>query len=187
MDYVRRIDDMGGALAAVERGFQAQEIHENAFRIQRDIEAHRKIVVGVNEFVDEEPPPTGLHQHDITVGERRKQQLRAAARRAATPAASTLRCARIEDAARGDENMMPLLIEAVEQLRDAGRDLPRRCARVWGEQRETMALIRADARWPRSVVTELANEHLARCAQSRCGASASPNSLRTNCRMSSGY
>ena len=74
-DYVRRIDDMGGALAAVERGFQAQEIHENAYRIQRDIETHRKIVVGVNEFVDEEPPPTGLHQHDITVGERRKAQL----------------------------------------------------------------------------------------------------------------
>ena len=48
MEYVNRVDDMGGALAAVEQGFQANEIHENAFRIQRDIEAKRKIVVGVN-------------------------------------------------------------------------------------------------------------------------------------------
>jgi methylmalonyl-CoA mutase N-terminal domain/subunit len=75
-DYVRRIDEMGGALAAVERGFQAQEIHENAFRIQRAVEARRKIVVGVNEFVDEERPPDGLHQHDLTVGERRTAPMR---------------------------------------------------------------------------------------------------------------
>src|SRR4029077_3123833 len=112
-DYVRRIDDMGGALAAVERGFQAQEIHENAFRIQRDIEAHRKIVVGVNEFVDEEPPPQGLHQHDISVGERRKSQLATLrADRDAGRAEEALR--KLEDAARGDANMVPLLIEAVE-------------------------------------------------------------------------
>ena len=137
-DYVRRIDEMGGALAAVERGFQAQEIHENAFRIQRDIEAHRKIVVGVNEFVDEEPPATGLHQHDVTVGERRKQQLaRLRAGRDAGRVEAALR--RLEDTARGEENTMPALIEAVEQYVTLG-EICTRLRSVWGEQRETMAL-----------------------------------------------
>ncbi len=86
-DYVRRIDDMGGALAAVERGFQAQEIHENAFRIQRDIEAHRKIVVGVNEFVDEEPP-AARPARARPIGWRAPQEadLRASAPSARTPA-----------------------------------------------------------------------------------------------------
>ncbi|HXK33756.1 MAG TPA: methylmalonyl-CoA mutase family protein, partial [Dehalococcoidia bacterium] len=111
-DYVRRIDEMGGALAAVERGFQAQEIHDNAFRIQRDIEAKRKIVVGVNEFVDEEPPFEDLHKHDPTVGERRAKQVqRLRAGRDAGRAEAALR--RIEDGARGDDNMIPLIIEAV--------------------------------------------------------------------------
>ena len=137
-DYVRRIDDMGGALAAVERGFQAQEIHENAFRIQRDIEARRKIVVGVNEFVDEEPPATGLHQHDVTVGERRKAQLsKLRAGRDAGRAEAALR--RLEDAARGDANMVPLLIEAVESYVTLG-EICRSLRGVWGEQREAAVL-----------------------------------------------
>jgi methylmalonyl-CoA mutase N-terminal domain/subunit len=137
-DYVRRIDEMGGALAAVERGFQAQEIHENAFRIQRDIEARRKIVVGVNEFVDEEPPATGLHQHDVTVGERRKEQLaRLRAGRDGGRVEAALR--QLEDTARGDENTMPALIEAVEQYATLG-EICARLRTVWGEQRETMAL-----------------------------------------------
>ncbi len=138
LDYVRRIDEMGGALAAVERGFQAQEIHENAFRIQRDVEARRKIVVGVNEFVDEELPPTGLHEHDVTLGERRKAELaRLRAGRDAGRVEAALR--RIEDAARGDDNLIPLFIDAVEQYVTLG-EICRSLRAVWGEQRETMAL-----------------------------------------------
>jgi methylmalonyl-CoA mutase N-terminal domain/subunit len=138
MDYVRRIDDMGGALAAVETGFQANEIHENAFRIQRDIEAGRKIVVGVNDFVDEEPPPQGLHQHDVTVGERRAKQMRdlRAGRDAAKAEASL---ARLSEAARGDDNMIPLIIEAVESYVTLG-EICRTLRGAWGEQRETLAL-----------------------------------------------
>jgi methylmalonyl-CoA mutase N-terminal domain/subunit len=138
LDYVRRIDEMGGALAAVERGFQAQEIHENAFRIQRDVEAHRKIVVGVNEYAEEEAPPEGLHQHDLAVGERRKAQLKKLrAGRDAGRVQAALR--RLEDGARGNENMIPLIIEAVEQYVTLG-EICRSLRSVWGEQRETMAL-----------------------------------------------
>jgi methylmalonyl-CoA mutase N-terminal domain/subunit len=137
-DYVRRIDEMGGALAAVERGFQAQEIHENAFRIQRDIEAKRKIVVGVNEYVEEYRPPEELHRHDPTVGARRAEQVRRLrAGRDAGRAQAALR--RLEDAARGDDNMIPLLVEAVEAYVTLG-EICERLRSVWGEQREPTAL-----------------------------------------------
>ncbi len=138
LEYVRRIDEMGGALAAVERGFQANEIHENAFRIQRDIEEKRKIVVGVNEYVEEEAPLQGLHQHDVTVGARRAEQMRKL-RAGRDGAAVEAALARLEDGARGDANMMPLIIEAVERYATLGEV----CARLrgaWGEQRESMAL-----------------------------------------------
>jgi methylmalonyl-CoA mutase, N-terminal domain len=138
MEYVRRIDDMGGALAAVEQGFQANEIHENAFRIQRDIEARRKIVVGVNEFVDEEPPPQGLHQHDISVGERRAAQMRRLrADRDAPAVEASMR--RLEDGARGDANMIPLIIEAVENYATLG-EICERLRNAWGEMRESGGL-----------------------------------------------
>jgi len=138
MEYVRRIDEMGGALAAVERGFQANEIHENAFRIQRDIEAKRKIVVGVNEFIDEEMPPDDLHRHDPTVGQRRaKQMQRLRAGRDAARWEAAMR--RLEEGARGDENMIPLIIEAVEAYATLG-EVCRALRGVWGEQRESMAL-----------------------------------------------
>jgi methylmalonyl-CoA mutase N-terminal domain/subunit len=138
MDYVKRIDDMGGALAAVERGFQANEIHENAFRIQRDIEAHRKVVVGVNEYVDEEMPHDGLHKHDPTVGERRAEQMRRLrAERDGAAAEAALR--RLEDGARGDANMIPLMIECVENYVTLG-EICRTLRETWGEQRERLAL-----------------------------------------------
>jgi methylmalonyl-CoA mutase N-terminal domain/subunit len=138
MDYVQRIDDMGGALAAVETGFQANEIHENAFRIQRDIEAHRKIVVGVNEYVDEEAPPEGLHRHDVTVGERRAQQMkRLRAGRDAPAAEASLK--RLADGARGDDNMIPLMIECVEKYVTLG-EICHTLRGAWGEQRERLAL-----------------------------------------------
>jgi methylmalonyl-CoA mutase N-terminal domain/subunit len=134
MEYVRRIDDMGGALAAVEEGFQANEIHENAFRIQRDIEARREIVVGVNEFVDDEPPPEGLHQHDLAVGDRASSRIRALrARRDAAACESSL--TRLEVGARGDANMIPLIIDAVEHYATLG-EICARLRSVWGEMHD---------------------------------------------------
>jgi methylmalonyl-CoA mutase N-terminal domain/subunit len=138
MEYVRRIDDMGGALAAVEQGFQANEIHENAFRIQRDIEAKRKIVVGVNEYVDDEAPPEGLHQHDLAVGERATERIRALRERRDAPAWEAS-MARLEAGARGDANMIPLIIDAVEHYATLG-EICARLRGVWGEMHESTQL-----------------------------------------------
>src|SRR5262247_581935 len=65
--YIRRIDEAGGAVAAI--GFMQREIQEAAYHYQRDVEDKARIVVGVNEFVTEEPPPATLFQSDPRLGE----------------------------------------------------------------------------------------------------------------------
>jgi methylmalonyl-CoA mutase N-terminal domain/subunit len=109
--YIRRIDELGGAVAAIP--FMQREIQEAAYRWQREVEERARIVVGVNEFVSEEAPPAGLFQVDPSVGPalaERVRRYRAArdqdrARRALDA---------LERAARGRDNLMPVLVEAAE-------------------------------------------------------------------------
>ena len=54
-EYIGRIDEMGGALAALDRGYQVAEIHESAFRHQRQVESQERTVVGVNRFQSPTP------------------------------------------------------------------------------------------------------------------------------------
>src|SRR5499425_2220925 len=65
--YIKKIDDLGGAVSAIT--FMQREIQESAYRYQREIEDHARVVVGVNEFVTDEPPPRNLFQVDATVGQ----------------------------------------------------------------------------------------------------------------------
>jgi len=134
--YMDRIDDIGGAMAAIEQGYPQREIQENAYRMQRELEAGRRVVVGVNKYVTEEPPLEGLLRVDPQVGQRQSRRLRELrARRDGGRVRRLL--GRIEEAARGTENLMPLLIEAVEGHATLGEicDVLRG---VWGEQKETL-------------------------------------------------
>ena len=63
-DYIERIDEMGGALAALDQGYQIREIHESAFRRQQEVEDRRRVVVGVNEYQLETPPIEKLQTID---------------------------------------------------------------------------------------------------------------------------
>ena len=60
LDYIKRIDDMGGAVAALESGYQVGEIHQAAYRHQIDVEEGRRTIVGVNRYVAEDAPVQGL-------------------------------------------------------------------------------------------------------------------------------
>jgi methylmalonyl-CoA mutase N-terminal domain/subunit len=129
---------MGGALAAIEQGFQQREIQEAAFRFQQQIEAQQRIVVGVNEYIEDEPPIAGLMRVTPEVGERQKERLRRL--RAERNAGDVERLlGRLEHAASGTENMVPLFIESVE----AGVTLGEICAvlrGVWGEYQGALAI-----------------------------------------------
>ena len=63
-DYIRRIDEMGGAVSAIEGGFQMREIGDAAYRHRQEVESGDRIIVGVNRYVAEEPPVEGLMRVD---------------------------------------------------------------------------------------------------------------------------
>ena len=109
--YIRTIDGMGGAVAAI--AFMQREIQEAAYRYQREVEDKSRVVVGVNEFVSDEVPPANLFQVDPGVGEALRQRVnRFRASRDQAGAARALEA--LERAARGRDNLMPRLVEAVE-------------------------------------------------------------------------
>ncbi|MGZ8578663.1 MAG: acyl-CoA mutase large subunit family protein [Actinomycetota bacterium] len=131
--YLERIDAMGGAVEAIERGFYQDEIHESAYRIQRGIEDRSRVVVGVNRFqIEDERPPElqRISEEDVARQVARLRELRAGRDQEETDAA--LR--RVEEVARGDGNLLPGMKEALRARATLGEvsDVLRR---VFGEHR----------------------------------------------------
>ena len=115
--YIKRIDDMGGAVNAV--AFMQREIQDAAYRYQREVEDKTRIVVGVNDFVTDESAPTALFALDPGVATSLRERLVRARR--TRPADQTRRALdALETAARGRANLMPPIIEAVEQMATLG-------------------------------------------------------------------
>ncbi len=134
MALIEKIDALGGAMNAIEQGFQQREIQEAAYRLQMSIESKERTIVGVNRFQTEEPPHEGLLRVDTSVGD--KQKARLAKLRAERDAAEVTRLlGRLEAVARGEENTMPVLIECVESYITIG-EICNVLRKVWGEQKE---------------------------------------------------
>ena len=74
-EYIRKIDEMGGAVEAIDKGYIQKEIQDSAYAWQMAVESGERTIVGVNKFTMEEPPVTGLLKIDASVGERKKAQL----------------------------------------------------------------------------------------------------------------
>ena len=130
--YIAKIDEMGGALAAIERGYQQSEIQESAYRYQQAIERGEQIVVGVNAFqVDEDFGDLDRLRVDPAI--EAGQRARLAALRKRRDAARTRELlSYLESAARGDENLVPLFIECVENGLTLG-EITAVLREVWGE------------------------------------------------------
>ncbi|MDI6856972.1 MAG: methylmalonyl-CoA mutase family protein [Dehalococcoidia bacterium] len=135
-EYIRRIDEMGGAMRAIEQGYQQREIQTNAYRMQRDLEEGRRIVVGVNRFVSDHTPVEGLLRVNPKVGERQARRLRKL-RRERDNAAAKAALDRLADAARGAENTMPCFIECAENYVTLG-EMCDALRSIWGEQKESI-------------------------------------------------
>jgi methylmalonyl-CoA mutase N-terminal domain/subunit len=133
-EYIKTIDSMGGALAAIEKGFQQKEIQEAAYRYQMQVENKERIIVGVNEFVVAEEEHPEILRVDPAIGQRQVEKLRRL-RATRDNAAVERMLDRIEQAARGTENLVPIMIEAVENRVTLG-EISHRLRKVWGEQRE---------------------------------------------------
>jgi methylmalonyl-CoA mutase N-terminal domain/subunit len=117
-EYIRTIDEMGGMVAAIDRGYPQREIAEASYRYQLAVDRKEKIVVGVNEFAGNEKPIEIL-QIDDSVGARQAERLRALrAERSGDEVARRLTALRA--AARGDANLMPHIYEAVKSYATVG-------------------------------------------------------------------
>jgi methylmalonyl-CoA mutase N-terminal domain/subunit len=134
LDYIRRIDEMGGMLRAVEEGFPQKEIAESAYRWQREIEAGDRVVVGVNRFQSEGEEPISILKIDESVARSQTERLRAVrAERSAARVEQAL--AGVERACRDGSNLVPPCIEAVKAYATLG-EISDVFRKVWGAYRE---------------------------------------------------
>jgi methylmalonyl-CoA mutase N-terminal domain/subunit len=134
-EYLRRIDEMGGALTAIERGYVQAEIQEAAYAYQQALEHKAQIVVGVNEFTSEAEAPIDRLKIDPGIEARARARLAALRARRDNARASELRT-RLEAAARGSDNLMPLFVACVENDVTVG-EICHTLRGVWGEYRPT--------------------------------------------------
>ncbi|HWN92759.1 MAG TPA: methylmalonyl-CoA mutase family protein, partial [Verrucomicrobiae bacterium] len=108
--YIAKIDGLGGSVSAI--AFMQREIQESAYRYQQEVESKARIVVGVNDFVLDEPPPGHLFEVNPAVGQAMAERIgRLRASRDGGVAARALEA--IDRAARGRDNLMPLILDAV--------------------------------------------------------------------------
>ncbi len=119
LQYLKHIDDLGGAVKAIEQGYIQKEIQDSAYQWQMDVEKGERIIVGLNKFQIEEKPPKGLLRVDPAVGERQKERLSALrARRNNNMVISAL--ASLRNTARGTENLMFPILDAVRAYATLG-------------------------------------------------------------------
>ncbi len=118
-DYFRRIDALGGMVEAIEAGFPQREIMDAAYAYQRALDEKRKIVVGVNDFIDAEEHPLEILYIDESVEEQQKKAL-AELRRTRDGKAVTSALATLRQTCAGGKNVMPALIDAVKTYATVG-------------------------------------------------------------------
>lgn len=119
MKYIEKIDELGGAVAAVEQGFMQREIHRAALDTQRRIESGEEIVVGVNRFRMEEEPEPQLLRVDPALARRQIERLEDLRRRRDAGKAEE-RLAALKRAAEGTDNLMPYILDAVRAYATVG-------------------------------------------------------------------
>ena len=119
-EYIAKIDKMGGAVAAIEQGYMQQEMAAHAYEYQHEVELGKRTVIGVNKFADNKKmAEQDVLTADLSVGERqvaRLNKMKAGRDNAAVQAS----LAKLREAAKGTENLMPYLIDAVKTYATLG-------------------------------------------------------------------
>ena len=111
-ELIERIDELGGAVQAIEQGFVQREIEEAAFQHQADVEAGEKVIVGVNRYEEDESEPIELYRLDPAAEKRQLERTaRVRAERDSDQARAAL--AEVRRVAEGDENLLPPMREAL--------------------------------------------------------------------------
>ena len=138
VEYIEKIDAMGGMLKAIEDGYVQREIQEAAYQYQRAVEKQTEIVVGVNKFQTEETETIPILKVDEKIERGQIERLSAVRERRDAEKAETA-LVKIEAAAKNDENLLPRILDAVENYVTVG-EISNRLRKVWGEYREAVTV-----------------------------------------------
>jgi len=137
LTYLKRIDEMGGMVSAIEAGYVQREIQASAYQYQLDIEDKRRVIVGLNSFTGASSPVPVMR---VDPALEASQVARLVAVRAARDEARwRAALARLGEAARGDVNLMPLLLDAVRAEATVG-EISDVLREVFGEHTETLTI-----------------------------------------------
>lgn len=118
-DYINQIDEMGGSVAAIENGFMQNEIARSAYKYQKEIETNEKIIVGVNKFTKEEKPRENVFRVDDSIRLLQIEKLKTLRRKRDNEKVKTI-LSQLSAAAKSSDNIMPLVISAVENYATLG-------------------------------------------------------------------
>ena len=136
--YIKKIDDMGGAVTAIEQGYVQREIQDSAYKYQREIEKKERVVVGLNKFQVQEEKPTNLLRVDPSVRVDQIDRLKAL-KSGRDAAAVQKSLANLKQRAEGADNLLPHILEAVKTYATLGEicDVLRE---VFGEYQQVSTL-----------------------------------------------
>jgi methylmalonyl-CoA mutase N-terminal domain/subunit len=132
-EYIDRVEDMGGAVAAIESGYMQAEIQEAAVRQQQDIESGRRVVVGVNRFRSSEEPEPVIFRVNTELARSQIERLRRV-RAEREGAVAQVALQRLHETARGEDNIMPAILDAVRAYATLG-EICGELRKAWGEYR----------------------------------------------------
>jgi methylmalonyl-CoA mutase N-terminal domain/subunit len=118
-EYFAKIDSLGGVIAAIEAGFFHREISDSAYRYQKEIDSKKRIIVGVNEYATDEPVAIPLLEMDKE-GERQQLERLSRLRRERDNELVSGKLEALRQAAQGNKNLMPYLLEAVSAYATLG-------------------------------------------------------------------
>jgi len=139
MDYIQKVDEMGGAIAAIEKGFFQKEIADSAYKYQKETDEKKRTIVGVNDYTTkEEKCPIELSRIDPKVEQQQVDNLQKLKReRNNKKAKETLE--KLHYAAQKDENLMPTIIEAIKAYATIG-EITEVLRQVYGEYKELIVV-----------------------------------------------
>ncbi|MVT10463.1 acyl-CoA mutase large subunit family protein [Chitinophaga tropicalis] len=132
-ELIHRIDAMGGAVSAIEQGFVQDEIARSAYLYQQQIENGEKIIVGVNKFTVAEETVPEIFRIDDSIRQVQSERLQSLRSRRNNEVVTSL-LQQLENAAHTTENLMPIVVEAVENYCTLG-EISDTLRKVWGEHR----------------------------------------------------
>ncbi len=137
-DYIARIDKMGGALKAVETGYFQTEIQKAAYDYQKDVESKRRIVVGVNDYIDQSEEPRNILKVDPVL-EKSQIEFLKSVKEKRDKSTVKIKLDKLKETAESERNIMPVVVDCVESLITVGEicDVLRG---VWGEYKENLVL-----------------------------------------------